>query len=148
MDKPQGKKILRVGQKAYFHKTITETDVYMFAGVTGDFSRVHVDAEFAKKMRFGRPIAHGLIASSFLSTIMGTDMPGSGTLFLDQYCEFKAPVFFGDTITAELEFSSFTEKKNCYIGEFTGKCTNQQGETVVVGTAHQMMGKDFFIVEQ
>jgi acyl dehydratase len=142
------KKVLRLGQKAWFHKTITETDVYMFAGVTGDFSRVHVDAEFAKKMRFGQPIAHGLIASSFMSTIMGTELPGSGTLFLDQYCEFKAPTFFGDTITAELEFTACQEKSSCYIGEFKGKCSNQRGEVVVVGVAHQMMSKDFFIVEK
>jgi 3-hydroxybutyryl-CoA dehydratase len=141
------KKILQIGQKAYFHKTITETDVYMFAGVTGDFSRVHVDAEFAKSMRFGRPIAHGLIASSLLSTIMGTLLPGSGTLFLDQYCEFKAPTFFGDTITAEIEFSGCAEKNSCYIGEFKGKCTNQHGEVVVEGLAHQMMSKDFFVVK-
>jgi acyl dehydratase len=142
------KKVLQLGRKAFFHKTITETDVYMFAGVTGDFSRVHVDAEFAKSMRFGRPIAHGLIASSFLSTIMGTELPGSGTLFLDQYCEFKAPTFFGDTITAELEFTGCQEKSSCYIGEFKGKCTNQRGEVVVEGIAHQMMSKDFFIVEK
>lgn len=142
------KKALRVGQRAYFHKTISESDVYMFAGITGDFSRVHMDARFAAQMRFGRPIAHGLIAASFMSTIMGTSLPGSGTLFLDQYCEFKAPVFFGDTITAELEFCGCQEKKSCYIGEFKGRCSNQRGEVVVEGVAHQMMSKDFFVIEQ
>jgi len=141
------RKTLKVGMKAYFHKTVTESDVYGFAGITGDYSRVHVDAEFAKTMRFGRPIAHGLIAASFPSTVMGTQLPGSGTLFLDQYCEFKAPTFFGDTLTTELEFTGSVEKANCYIGEFKGTVTNQRGEVVVTVVAHQMMAKDFFVVE-
>lgn len=147
MDKSE-KKVLHIGDKAYFYKTITETDVYTFAGLTGDYSRVHIDYEFAKTMRFGRQIAHGLIAASFPSTIMGTQLPGSGTLFLDQYCEFKMPTYFGDTLTTELEFISSDEKKNCYIGEFKGTVTNQRGEVVVAVVAHQMMSKDFFIVQE
>lgn len=139
--------MLKVGMKAHFHKTITEYDVYTFAGLTGDYSRVHVDAEFAKEYRFGRQIAHGLIAASYPSTIMGTELPGSGCLFLDQSCEFKAPTFFGDTIHCELEFTGYVEKKSCYIGEFVGTCINQRGETVVVGTYHQMLPKTYFLVE-
>lgn len=142
------RKVLQVGMKAYFHKTITEYDVYTFAGLTGDYSRVHMDAEFAKETRFGRQIAHGLIAASFPSTIMGNELPGSGTLFLDEQVEFKLPVFFGDTIRCELTFVSCEEKKNCYIGEFHGLCTNQRGEVVVTVKAHQMMDKKFFVVEQ
>lgn len=141
------KKILHIGDKAYFYKTIADADVYQFAGLTGDFSRIHVDTEFAKKQRFGRPIVHGLLTSSFISTIMGMTLPGSGTVFLDEYVEFKAPTFFGDTITTEVEFISSVEKSNCYIGEFKGTCTNQRGEVVCMATCHQMMTKDIFIVE-
>lgn len=141
------KKVLHIGEKAYFHRTISDADVYQFAGLTGDFSRIHVDTEFAKKQRFGQPIAHGLLSSSFISTIMGMTLPGSGTIFLDQYVEFKAPTFFGDTITTEVEFVASEEKKNCYIGEFKGICTNQRGEVVCTATCHQMMTKEIFVVE-
>ncbi len=140
-------KTLKIGMKAYFHKTITEYDVYTFAGLTGDYSRVHVDKEFAKDFRFGQQIAHGLIVASFPSTLMGMELPGSGTLFLDQTCEFRKPTFFGDTITCELEFTGCVEKKNCYIGEFIGTCTNQRGEVVISGKYHQMMSKEYFYVE-
>ncbi|MDR1489368.1 MAG: MaoC family dehydratase [Desulfovibrio sp.] len=144
----ENRKILTVGSKAYFHKTISESDVYQFAGLTGDYSRIHMDKEFAKTTRFGQQIAHGLISSSFISTIMGMQLPGSGTIFLDQYVEFKNPVFFGDTITAEVELIKVEEKEKVYIGEFKGTCTNQRGEAAVIATAHQMMPKTHFIVEQ
>jgi len=139
-------KTLKLGMKAEFHKTITEYDVYTFAGLTGDYSRIHVDKEFAKDFRFGQQVAHGLIAASFPSTLMGMELPGSGTLFLDQTCQFKSPVFFGDTISCELEFVGSVEKTNCYIGEFKGVCTNQRGEVVVEGIYHQMMSEQYFKV--
>lgn len=140
-------KKLAVGDTASFHKTISEADVYQFAGLTGDYSRIHMDAEFAKDTRFGQRIAHGLISSSFISTIMGMQLPGSGTIFLDQYLEFKGPVLFGDTITATIELTNVVEKSKVYIGEFCGTCKNQRGEIVVEAKAHQMMPKDYFIVE-
>lgn len=141
-------KELKIGMKAYMHKTVTEYDVYAFAGLTGDFSRVHVDKEFAEKYRFGQRIAHGLIAASYPSTVMGTQLPGSGTLFLDQQCQFLKPTYFGDTISCEVEFTSFVEKRSCYIGEFKGTCTNQRGEVVVAGTYHQMLPKTYFKVTE
>lgn len=140
-------KELSIGDKAYFYKTISEFDGYQFAGVTGDFSRPHVDAEFAKTTRFGQRIAHGLISSSFISTIMGMQLPGPGTIFLDQQVNFEKPVFYGDTITTEVELVGVVEKKNSYIGEFKGTCTNQRGEVVVSGIAHQMMPKTYFLVK-
>lgn len=141
------KRVLRIGEKAHFYRTISDADVYQFAGLTGDFSRIHVDTEFAKQQRFGQPIAHGLLPSSFISTIMGMTLPGSGTIFLDQYVEFKAPTFFGDTITTEVEFVGYEEKTNCYIGEFKGTCTNQRGEIVCTAICHQMMTKEIFSIE-
>ena len=140
------KKVLAVGDKAFFHKTITESDVGLFAGVTGDFSRIHMDAEFAKTTLFGQRIAHGLLTSSFISTIMGMQLPGSGTIFMDQNVEFKKPVFFGDTITTEVVFAGYSEKSKGYIGEFIGTCTNQRDEVVVTATCHQMMPRTHFFV--
>ncbi len=141
------KKQIKVGTKAYFYKTITEADVCAFAGVTGDYSRIHMDAEFAKTTRFGQRIAHGLLTSSFISTIMGMTLPGSGTIFMDEYVQFKLPVFFGDTITTEVVLTSAVEKRSGWIGEFKGTCTNQRGEVVVEATCHEMMPKEFFEVE-
>ena len=141
-------KKLKIGQKGEFHKTITEYDVEAFAGLTGDYSRIHIDKDYAEEYRFGKQIAHGLIAASFPSTVMGMTMPGPGCLFLDQYCEFKNPTFFGDTIHCEVEFVSYVEKTNVYIGEFVGKCYNQRGELVVDGRYHEMLPKDYFIIEE
>lgn len=141
------KKVLHVGDKAYFYKTITEADVNQFAGLTGDFSRIHVDEEFAKTTMFGQRIAHGLLTSSFISTIMGMTLPGPGTVFMDEHVEFTKPVFFGDTITTEVEFVEVKEKSKAYIGTFKGTCTNQRDEIVVKATCHQYMDKTFFVVE-
>ena len=135
---------LAVGDKAFFHKTITEADVGLFAGVTGDFSRIHMDAEFARSTQFGQRIAHGLLTSSFISTIMGMQLPGSGTIFMDQSVACKKPVFVGDTITTQGAFTGYAEKTKGDIGEFTGTCTNQRDEVVVTATCHQMMPKTHF----
>ena len=140
------KKVLKIGDKAQFHKTVSETDVYQFAGLTGDYNRLHVDAEFAAASRFGQRIAHGLVASSFISTVLGSQLPGPGVIYLDQYVEFKNPVFFGDTITTEVEFLSYEEKKNTYVATFKTTCTNQRHELVINGTAHVMMDKQHFEV--
>lgn len=140
------KRELAVGQKEYFYKTITEADVQSFAGLTGDYSRIHVDAEFAKGTQFGQRIAHGLLTSSYISTIMGMTLPGSGTVFMDEYVKFTKPVFYNDTITTEVEFTECKEKSKAYVGTFVGTCTNQRGEVVVEATCHQYMSKDAFIV--
>lgn len=139
---------LHIGQKAYFWKTIRADDVTAFAGLTGDFSRIHVDEEYAKTQRFGKPIAHGLLASSFISTIMGMKLPGPGCLFLDETVEFKLPTFFNDTITTEVELTGVVEKKSCWIAELKGQCINQRGEVITVATCHQMLPKENFIIEE
>lgn len=139
---------VKVGQHAEFSKTITEFDVYSFAGITGDFGRMHVDEEFAKKGLFGKRVAHGLIGSSFPSTIMGTVLPGPGTVLLEYNMRFLKPTFFGDTITGYVEVTKITEKKNGYIAEFKCRCSNQNGEITTEGTAKQMMPKTHFIVKE
>ena len=92
---------LYVGKTGRISKTITESDVYTFAGVTGDFNPLHVNAEYAKTTRFGERIAHGMLTASFFSTVLGMLLPGAGAIYLSQSCKFLLPVKIGDTVTAE-----------------------------------------------
>ena len=109
---------LTVGQSSSFSKTVTETDVYMFAGVSGDFNPAHVNSEFAAKTPFKQRIAHGMLSASFVSTEIGTDLPGPGTIYLEQKMKFTNPVYIGDTITAKIEVKELIKdlrKRSPYI---------------------------------
>lgn len=93
---------LEIGQAARFAKTITEADVGAFAGITGDFNPVHVNAEYARGTNFHGRIAHGLLTAGLISAVLGTRLPGPGAVYLGQELRFHAPVFIGDTVTAEV----------------------------------------------
>ena len=121
------------GTAAEFAKTVTEADVVLFAGVTGDFNPVHVDAVAAERSRFGGRIAHGMLSASFISTVLGTRLPGPGTVYLSQTLRFTAPVRIGDTVTARVEVAEATAAKRRV--RLTTTCRNQRGETVVEGEA-------------
>jgi len=124
---------LELGQSARFSKTITETDVYGFAGITGDFNPAHVDEEYAKNTYFKQRIAHGMLSASFISTVIGTMLPGPGTIYMEQNVRFMAPVKFGDTITAVAEVTEIIADKKRVRLKTT--CTNQEGTIVVDGEA-------------
>ena len=121
-----------VGLSADFSKTVTEYDIYGFAGITGDFNPLHVNGEKAKEMLFGKRIAHGMLTASFVSTVVAGQLPGPGTIYLEQEARFLKPVFIGDTITARVEIAELLEK-----GRARLKTTvvNQAGELVVDGRA-------------
>ena len=124
---------LSVGQSARFSKTISEADVYGFAGITGDFNPAHVDEEYAKGTFFKNRIAHGMLTASFISTIIGTMLPGPGSVYMRQEVSFLAPVNIGDTITAVAEVAELlTEKKRVRLKTY---CLNQEGAKVVDGEA-------------
>lgn len=91
---------LEPGMSASYAKTITETDVVLFAGLTGDDNPVHTNAEFAEGTAFGQRIVHGMFSAGLISTVLGTRLPGPGAIYLDQQVRFKAPVHIGDTVTA------------------------------------------------
>jgi 3-hydroxybutyryl-CoA dehydratase len=90
---------LEIGQSSSFSKTISESDVYGFAGIVGDFNPIHINAEAAKKCIFGQRVAHGMLVGSLISTVLGTKLPGEGTIYLEQQLNFRNPVYFGDTVT-------------------------------------------------
>jgi 3-hydroxybutyryl-CoA dehydratase len=124
---------LQVGQSARFSKTVTEADVYLFAGISGDLNPAHVDEEFAKKTFFKTRIAHGMLTASFISTIIGTMLPGPGSIYIRQEVNFLKPVQIGDTVTAVAEVAEvMTDSKRVRLKTF---CTNQRGEIVLDGQA-------------
>jgi len=124
---------LEVGQSASFTKTVSESDIYLYAGITGDFNPAHVNETYASGTIFKKRIAHGMLMGGFISTVIGTLLPGPGTIYIKQTVEFLAPVSIGDTITARVEvLDIIPEKKRIRVRTF---CTNQAGKLVVDGEA-------------
>jgi len=130
---------IEVGQSASFTKTITETDVYLFAGISGDLNPAHVNESFAKSTMFKGRIAHGMLCSSLISTVLGMNLPGPGTIYLKQDLKFLAPVRFNDTITASCTVKEKIAEKNRLILEC--KVINQDGVEVISGEAAVMPPK-------
>jgi len=102
---------LEEGQSASFSKTITDADIVMFAGVSGDTNPVHLDADFAAGTMFKERIAHGMLSASLISTVLGTKLPGPGAIYMSQTLKFKAPVKIGDTVTATGTVSMLNREK-------------------------------------
>ena len=127
---------IQLGEKASMAKTVTEGDINTFAGVTGDFNPVHINAEFAKNTMFKGRIAHGMLSAGFISAVIGTALPGSNTIYLGQELQFRAPVKIGDTVTATVEVLEKIEAKNRLILRTT--VTNQDGILVTDGKATVM----------
>ncbi|MGC9324758.1 MAG: MaoC family dehydratase [Desulfomonilia bacterium] len=124
---------LKIGDFAEFSKTVTEADIYLFAGVVGDFNPAHVNEEYAKTTFFKTRIAHGMLSAGFVSTVIGMKLPGPGTIYMSQELKFLAPVRIGDTITAHVEVSEINSEKNRI--RLTTYCMNQNGEKVLEGDA-------------
>lgn len=137
---------LQIGQEAAFSKTFFRDDVDKFAALTGDNNRLHTNPEFAKKSVYGRPVIHGVLAASLISTVMGTKLPGEGTVLVEEQIRFLKPVFYGDTVTAKVRFVSCREAKKQYVGTFLGICMNQNGEIVAVAKCRQLMTREVFEV--
>lgn len=141
------KKVLRIGQEAEMKKTFFKDDVDKFAALSGDYSRLHTDMEFAKKSIYGRPVVHEMLASSLISSVMGMELPGEGTVFVEEEMRFLKPVFYGDTITAKVRLISCREGMAQYVGTFSGICVNQSGDIVISAKCRHLMTKDLFEIE-
>ena len=129
-------KELKVGDSASFSKTVTEADVCNFAGVSGDFNPAHMNEVYAAQTPYKTRIAHGILSAGFISTVLGTQLPGEGTIYLGQELKFTKPVFFGDTVTVTCTVTEIIEEKNRVMLETIA--TNQIGETVIKGMATVM----------
>lgn len=126
-------KELKIGESASFQKTISESDVYLFAGISGDINPAHINEEYMRDSRFKGRIAHGLLTASMISAVLGTKLPGPGTIYLGQELKFLAPVMIGDTVKATAEVIDLIPETNRVI--LSTVCTNQLGRTVISGQA-------------
>jgi 3-hydroxybutyryl-CoA dehydratase len=124
---------LEVGDSDRFSKTVTEADIYLFAGVSGDMNPAHIDETYAQGTFFKTRIAHGILSASFISAVIGTRLPGPGSVYMRQTLEFLAPVRIGDTVIASVEvIEKLAEKKRVRLKT---TCVNQDGIQVLDGEA-------------
>jgi len=130
---------LSPGAMAYYTKTITESDVYAFAGITGDVNPAHVNQAGAEAMKLPGRIAHGALTGGLISTALGTKMPGQGCLYLSQNTKFVRMVCFGDTLTVRLEVVERNEEKKRV--RIKTEVFNQKDELVVTGFAEMLPKK-------
>ena len=124
---------IEVGDADEFTKTISESDIYLFAGVTGDLNPAHINETYAKDTFFKSRIAHGMLLAGFISAVIGMKLPGPGAIYIRQELKFLAPARIGDTITARVEVTHIRAEKNRITLKTT--CTNQDDTLVVDGEA-------------
>jgi 3-hydroxybutyryl-CoA dehydratase len=124
---------LKEGDTAAFSKTVSESDIYLFAGVTGDLNPAHINEEYARNTFFKTRIAHGMLLAGFVSAVIGNRLPGYGTIYVRQELDFLAPVHMGDTITAQVEVKEILSEKNRVVLRTT--CVNQDNVLVLDGEA-------------
>jgi 3-hydroxybutyryl-CoA dehydratase len=124
---------LQVGQRASFGKTITEADIVLFAAVTGDTNPMHLNAEYAKDTVFKERIAHGMLAAGLITKVLGTQLPGPGTIYMSQSLKFRAPVRIGETVTATVEVLALHPER--HRATLRTVCT-VAGEPVLEGEAY------------
>ncbi|MGE5700370.1 MAG: MaoC family dehydratase [Deltaproteobacteria bacterium] len=124
--------MFKVGDAAEMTKVITEEDIFLFAGITGDRNPIHISKEFAARSMFGERIAHGILTAGLISAVIGMKLPGPGCLYLSQTLNFLAPVKIGDEITARAEVAEMISEKRMRLRT---RCFNQRNETVLDGEA-------------
>ena len=126
-----------IGRGEHVSKTLTEADVHTYANLVGDFNPLHVNAEYARRSRFGRPTAHSMLAAGMISALLDNHLPGPGSVYLSQQMEFLAPIYIGDTITARVEVTAWQPEKNLIT--LRTDCYNQEDRQVITGQAVLMV---------
>jgi len=122
-----------IGQTAEIARAVTADDVAQFADIVGDHNPIHLDEHVARESQFGARIAHGSLTAALVSSVLGTKLPGPGTIFLEQQSRFTAPVYIGDTVTARVEVVDWDAEKRRM--RLKTVCENSSGETVLTGEA-------------
>ncbi|MEC7941168.1 MAG: MaoC family dehydratase [Pseudomonadota bacterium] len=125
-----------IGQTATIEKTLDKQVVVAFASVSEDYNPIHLDEDFAKTTQFERPIVHGMLASSLISGLLASKVPGAGSIYLGQSLKFLRPIFVGETVTAKVEVTSVREDKP--IAVISTQVLNANGEVAVDGEATVM----------
>ena len=124
---------LRIGMFEEGGKTITEADIVNYAGLSLDINPIHLNNEYAKNSIFKERIAHGMLTSGLISAVLGTKLPGEGSIYLSQTLKFISPVKIGDTITAKAEIIDINPEKKIITIKTT--CINQNKNIVIDGEA-------------
>ena len=124
---------LELGDTANLVRTLTYKDIEVFAILSGDVNPTHVDESFAKSDTFHNVVAHGMWSGTLISAVLGTELPGPGTIYVDQSLHFHRPVRLGDTITVTVKVTNKIEETHRVI--FDCRASNQRGEEVITGTA-------------
>ncbi|MBR2736172.1 MAG: MaoC family dehydratase [Firmicutes bacterium] len=141
------KRLLRVGDSAQLTKKFTKEDIEAFAELTMDDNGIHTSEEMSAKGIFRRPVVHGVFAGNLISSVMGTKLPGPGTILQEMNCRYTNPVYPGDTITARVVLERVEEQERYYTAILKGTCVNQDGITVAEADFRQLMLKRFFEIE-
>jgi 3-hydroxybutyryl-CoA dehydratase len=122
----------KVGDMAEMSKVVSEEDIYLFAGITGDRNPMHTSKEFAATTKFGEQIAHGMLVAGLISAVLGMKLPGPGCIYVSQTLQFLGPVKIGDEITARVEIVEVVSERRL---RFSTQCVNQRSEVVLDGEA-------------
>jgi len=133
LDLPENILPYKIGDFAQLSKTVEDKDVRVFAEVTGDNNPLHLDDEFASKTVFKRRIAHGILTAGLISAVIGSKLPGIGTIYISQTLNFLAPVYIGDVITAKVEVLEILKEGKRL--RLKTQVTNQNGTVVLDGEA-------------
>lgn len=132
--------MIKVGDSASIQKTFTDSDVLTFAIISGDKNPIHLDEDYAANTQFKHRIVHGILTSGLISAVLGMQLPGPGSIYLQQTIKFLAPVFLDDTITAIVTVKNIREDKPIITLET--KCVNQDGTIVIDGEAVLLVPRD------
>ncbi|MFQ5429384.1 MAG: MaoC family dehydratase [Phycisphaerae bacterium] len=129
---PKPRVTLELCDTGTFTKTITDRDVFRFADASGDYNPLHIDNDYARSTRYGRRVAHGILTAGIISTVLGSEIPGRGTIFAQLEIRFLRPVFINDTITAKAMVEQIIGPERV---RMLVACVNQHGEDVAIGNA-------------
>ena len=140
------KHTLRIGETAELKKKFTSEDIERFAVLTMDDNGIHTSEELSAKGIFRRPVIHGVFVGSLISSVMGTQLPGHGTILQEMDCRYTNPVYPGDEVTAKVALTDVDEQERYYTATLEGTCTNQDGIVVAEATCRQLLLKRFFEV--
>ncbi|MCG8403630.1 MAG: MaoC family dehydratase [Phycisphaerales bacterium] len=143
-DFPKPRAKLEVGDKGTYTKTITDRDVFRFADASGDYNPLHIDDSYARSSVFGRRVAHGILTAGIISTVLSSELPGLGTIFIQLEIKFLKPVYINDTITATAMVEEIINPSRI---RMLVACLNQHGEDVAIGNAVVVPPKETKILE-
>ena len=131
---------MKIEDSASHTKTFSDADVRKFAEISGDKNPIHIDDEYAAQTQFKKRLVHGMLTAGLISAVLGTELPGEGSIYLNQSINFRAPVFIGDTITATVTVVKMHERKPIITMETI--CKNQDDVVVIEGEAVLLMPKE------